>query len=305
MDKRTAVLCVFSATILFGFIGLFSRELYNIGFNPTQINFLRNSFATLALAVIMIFFFRSQFKIKKKDLWLFILVGFTKAMADGMFIRSQLTISLSMATVLQNLTPFFIMLLTYLLFKQKITANKIIALIIALFGCSLVIELWGSGNTLNVEGVLYGLCSALIGGVFFMCSEKCSEKEYGVFSVLFYGFLFSSVALIIFMPTELQSVIMRVVDNSASLLSILGLSVLCTVLPYLLIQKSYECLDAAVVSVICICEVLSSTVVGTIFFGESITLIMVFGMALLIVSVLILNGFIHFGFLKKKTSEDQ
>lgn len=65
--------------------------------------------------------------------------------------------SLSVAAVLLYTAPAIVMLLSYVLFHEKLTANKILSLVLTLVGCILVTGILGSKEHLSAAGIFVGL----------------------------------------------------------------------------------------------------------------------------------------------------
>lgn len=303
MEKKLAFLCAFAATILFGFIGIFNRDLNTSGLGSIQISFIRMFVTTLTIGVMMLLFSRSSFRLKKKDLWLFAMAGIVKVGADIFFLRTQITVALSLATVLQNMAPYFVLAISYFLFKEKISTNKIIAVVVGTIGCVLIIGIFDSAHTASLGGVLYGLGSAFCIALFYICGKTLADRGYGANTVTFYGFAIGTLAIVLF--ADIPTIVSTLSNDRPLILDALALGIVCTAIPYYLTQLSYSGLDAAVVSVIGMCEILFSALVGFIFFKEAVTVSIAIGMALVILSVIILDGSIDLRKIRKKRMIDR
>lgn len=298
MDKKLAFLCAFAATALFGFIGVFNRDLNASGMDSMQVSFLRVSITAVTVGILMLLFSRSAFRFHKRDLWLFVLAGITKVGADIFFLRSQVTVALSLATVLQNMAPYFVLAISFFMFKEKISSNKIIAVVVGTIGCVMIIGLFDSAQTASLRGILFGLGSALCIAVFYICGKTLADREYGADTVMFYGFAIGALSLLFF--ADIPSIATIMSHDNSLIWDALALGVFCTAAPYYLTQLSYDGLDAAVVSVIGLCEVLFSSLVGFFFFNENVTVSIAIGMVLVCLSVLILDGTLISHISKKK-----
>ena len=71
--RASPLLLVIIASILAGLLNMFSKDLLNIGFDPMQICACREGVTAIAFAVILLFYDRSAFKIRIRDLWIFIM----------------------------------------------------------------------------------------------------------------------------------------------------------------------------------------------------------------------------------------
>ena len=74
--KKLSPLLIITAASLWGTMGLFTRKLTELGYNPLQLMLARASMTAFCLIVYFLIFDREKLKIKLKDLWLFKNPGF-------------------------------------------------------------------------------------------------------------------------------------------------------------------------------------------------------------------------------------
>ena len=158
--KNSAALSIAGAGTLWGLIGLFVNILAAKGFAPLQIATLRVTTALLLTALIIWRTDIRQFFIRPKDWWMFFgngvigLVFFNwcyfNAIAGG---------SLAIAALLLYTAPVFVMLMSVLLFHEKLTKEKIVALIITFIGCGCITGAFAGNLSVSRETFLYGLAS--------------------------------------------------------------------------------------------------------------------------------------------------
>uniref|UniRef100_UPI0037DC22F7 EamA family transporter n=1 Tax=Candidatus Methanarcanum hacksteinii TaxID=2911857 RepID=UPI0037DC22F7 len=136
-DKRAALFVALSAAS-FGFLGVPVRFLHDNGFAPLDITAVRLFVTTIALVIVALVVDRGLFKVRKRDLLFFILFGFFKLMSDVTLFRAQLTIDLSLSTLLQMTAPYYVLVISLFLFRERITLMKILAMLVAFIGCIFV-----------------------------------------------------------------------------------------------------------------------------------------------------------------------
>ena len=89
---------------------------------------------------------RKKLKIDKKDLKWFFGTGLGSLFVNNLcYAETVQRASLSVAVVLLYTAPFFVMILSAVFFKEKLTVQKITALILSFAGCILVVGL-SDGN---------------------------------------------------------------------------------------------------------------------------------------------------------------
>ena len=155
MQKYTA--SVITAGCLWGLMGLFTRTLATYGVDSTGAIVLRCGIAALLFAVTLLVRDSKQFRIRLKEIWCFIGTGICSLLFFTYCYFQAITImDLSTAAVLLYTAPSIVMILSLILFHERITVQKLIALVLAFAGCCLV-SLVGGEHKHSSVGILYGL----------------------------------------------------------------------------------------------------------------------------------------------------
>ena len=121
--------CVLLAASLWGAAGIFVRNIEKSNISEMGIVLFRAFFSSLIIGVIMLIKDKSLFKIKLKDIWCFIGTGFISLFTFNLcyFTAIEMT-SIAIAVVLLYTSPAFVILLSRILFKEKITKIKVMNL---------------------------------------------------------------------------------------------------------------------------------------------------------------------------------
>lgn len=186
-------LAVILSTVFWGCISLFSRTMNVSGFTAVQTVAVRAVITTALLGVFMLIKNRAAFRIRLKDGWLFVGSGICSFLFFNVCYMSSIAEnSVSVACVLMYTSPFWILLLSVPIFKEKVTAKHIAALLIALCGCVLLC----TAGTLKLTGIglVYGLLSG-IGYALYSIFGKLAAQQYSTLTITFYTFLFAAVAV--------------------------------------------------------------------------------------------------------------
>ena len=155
MRKYTA--SVIAAGCLWGLMGLFTRTLAACGVDATGAIVLRCGIAALLFGATILVRDPKQFRIRLRDFWCFFGTGICSLLFFTYCYFQAITImDLSTAGVLLYTAPSIVMVLSLLLFHERITAQKLVALVLAFAGCCLV-SLVGGEHKLSAAGILYGL----------------------------------------------------------------------------------------------------------------------------------------------------
>lgn len=275
--------------ILWGSIGLFIRP-FSADLSSMQIVTARASLTTLIMLIFLLIFKRNLLKIKLRDIWCFIGTGLCSIVFfNYCYFRCMNITSLSVAAILLYTAPAIVMLISAVVFKEKITVQKISALLLAMLGCALVSGITGTNTSISAEGILTGLGAGLGYALYSIFSRAALNKGYNSLTITFYTFLVATVALI---PVTDWSIMTSVIFKSGKDFGIYILFALTsTVIPYILYTYGLKKLTPAKASIIASIEPISATIIGFIFFNErpSLTAFLAIGCILFSIILLAIN----------------
>ena len=285
-DKRAALFVALSAAS-FGFLGVPVRFLHDNGFAPLDITAVRLFVTTIALVIVALVVDRGLFKVRKRDLLFFILFGFFKLMSDVTLFRAQVTIDLSLSTLLQMTAPYYVLVISLFLFRERITLMKILAMLVAFIGCILVTGvITGGMHSLDFVGVASALISGLFFGLYTIGCKLGSDKGYKPVTTMMYTFLFASLMTIPFAND------VKVVESFVDvhlILGVLSLGILMTLIPFFVSTWGVQKLEASKVSLISVMEVITACIVGYFLFDEEMTVLNIIGMSMVVASIVIMD----------------
>jgi drug/metabolite transporter (DMT)-like permease len=198
-----------------------------------------------------------------------------------MYFTTQQMVSLSTASVLLYTAPCFVMIMSMILFKERLTRNKVLALVLAFIGCIFTTGL-GFGDA-NI-GILFGILAGF-GYALYSIFAKFALKKYGLLTILFYTFLIATLCLIPFCDVPYMIELSADIDV---LLNILGLGILSTVLPYYFYTVGLKGMDAGKASIIAFVEPMVATILSLII-GDPFGWTNVVGIVLILGSIVLLS----------------
>lgn len=272
------------AGVLWGLISIFLRTLSAAGLTSLQVMLLR---ALLSGVMIFIFLFikdRSLLKIKLRDIWMFIGTGVISLTFFSLcYFKTILEIGTSIAVILLYTSPIFILIISAILFKEKITKRKVVALVLTFTGCIFVSGIAGGGQ-ISAKGFFIGLCAGF-GYALYSIFSRYALKKYDSLTVTFYTFIFSGVSLIPFVQIQDLPQLM----TSKVWLFTAGIALFCTFLPYIFYTYGLSGLETGKAAILVTVEPLVGTLVGFFIWGEPVSVIKVVGIIMIFVSVIILG----------------
>lgn len=276
------------AACFWGSMGIFVRKLTAYGFTSIQIVAIRVTLAALIFSLILFIKDRKGFKISPKDIPLFLGLGLGSILFFTVCYFAAITIMpLSTAAILLYTSPFWIMLMSVLFFREKMNAVKIIALIMAFGGCVLVSGISGEGIT--IVGLLLGLGSGIGYGLYSILGT-IALKRYSPYTVTTYTFIIAAIgSWFICRPKDMFTKFASA-PNIAWLIFFCFLTALITaVIPFLFYTLGLHMVEASKAGILATVEPMVATIIGIVFFSEQLTIFSGLGILLILVAVIILN----------------
>lgn len=289
LTKREIIASIFIviAGCCWGMIGFFSRSLSDVNLNSIQISMLRALVSSVSLLLMILVTNRNKLRVRIKDIWLFIGSGVLSiAFFNICYFVSIRENTLSLAAILLYTAPSFVVIMSNIVFKEKITRQKLFALIISFAGSFFAVGVFSERIQTTTFGLAVGLGSG-IGYALYSIFSRIALKKYNWLTVITYTFLFATMALLPFSkPMEVYKVISH---TPTVVVSILALGWFSTLLPFLLYTKGLEHLEVGNAALLTFVEPVVATLVGVIAFHEKITVFSIGGVLLIILSLIILN----------------
>ena len=195
--------------------------------------------------------------------------------------------SMAVAAVLLYTSPAFVILLSALCFHEKITLQKLGALVVTFAGCVLVTGLFPLGQQSVAPGViLWGLCAGFTYALY-PIFNKLALRDYGVNTLTFYTCLFMGLSALPF--SGLVPHLDRLAAPKA-LVGAVGISVFCCIAPNLLYNRGLRHTETGRAAILSTAEPMVAALLGVRVYHESGTLYKLAGIAAILAAVLLMNA---------------
>ncbi|MBQ7950569.1 MAG: EamA family transporter [Clostridia bacterium] len=279
-------LLILAGGVLWGIIGLFVRYLTPLGFTAMQLVALRSYITVVGLVLILLFTQPQKLKIRFKDFPLFLGTGLLSfVFFNTCYFKTMEYASLSVAAILLYTAPFFVMGMSAIFFREKVTKHKLFALMFAFLGCVLVSGAADRSVQLSPIGLLWGL-GAGFGYALYSVFAKFALKKYDTLTVITYTFIVASVgATFLCQPTEMIHTLSQA-PKSVWVLVLYGITTGAGA--YYCYTKGLENTPPAKASVLATVEPVVAAVCGFLL-GETITVSGGAGILMVLCSVLYLQ----------------
>ena len=287
MKKYLPHIYILIAGISWGMLGLFSRNLALYGFAPRDIVLVRNFGSLVVLTVLFLIMDRNIFRIKLKHFPYFIGTGLVSVVLFTLFYFScQQHCSLAVSAILLYTSPVFVMIMSAMIWKDKVTKQKVLALVITFAGCVAVSGIASGDITITAAGLLTGLGSGFFYALYsiFGCFALAHYKPY---TVTYYTFVCAGIAsLFVASPAK---VVGTMAEFPVVWLFALGIVLVGTVLPFVMYTKGLAEIESGKAAILASVEPVSAALVGVIAFGEPMTMSVAMGLLCILAAVYILR----------------
>lgn len=286
-SESKGIISIITAGVFWGSMGLFVRSLSQYGLSSSQIASLRIIVAAIIFSLILLIKDRKGFRIKLKDIPLFLGLGLCSILFFTVcYFKAISLMSMSAAAILLYTSPLWVMLMSVIVFKEKITVRKIIALLFAFGGCILV-----SGfGSITPFGLLVGLCSGIGYGLYSILGTFALRK-YSVFTVTAYTFIVAGIgSFFVSRPKQMFNIILS--DNKTLLIIIMLILLtgfVTAVVPFLLYTYGLQSVKVSDAAVIVTIEPVVASALGVIVYKEAMTLMSLCGIICVLSAIVILN----------------
>lgn len=268
------------AAASYGMNPLFALPLYKAGMNPDSVLFFRYLFA-IPLLGIMIKARGRTFKIQRKETFPLIIMGLLVALSSLTLFLSYNYMAAGIASTLLFVYPIMVALIMAMVFKEKLTLQTIVCMLLALGGIGLLYES-EDGSTLSLIGTLLVFASSLSYAIYIVGINQTSLKNVATLKVTFYVLLFG---LSLFVARLLYSGVLNTPDQWYLWGNLLALAVFPTAISFLCTTGAIQYIGSTPTAILGALEPVTAIFFGITVFGEGLTVRESVGLVMIIVAV--------------------
>ena len=287
---------VLAATTLWGINGSFAKAALSSGLSSLRLTEVRSTGAALILVAALAIVRPRSLRITRGELPFLLLFGVVGlAFVQLLYFIAIHRLEIGVALLIQYVAPVLIALYARLVFKEPVRRRVWAALILALAGLSLVVDLW-SGVALNGLGVVAALASAVTFALYILLAENAVKRRDPV-SLLALGFTFAAIFWAIVQPwwsfpteylNDRVSLDGALFDATLPVwVLLLGVVLVGTIVPFLLLLVALRHLSATRAGVTAMFEPVAGALVAYALLGESLTATQLIGGAIVLAGILL------------------
>ncbi len=279
MQKFKGMLFIVISAIAFGAIPIFARAAYRAGSDPISVLFFRFSIASIVM-IPWVIARKIPFPRGKFLLGLMLMGGIGYVGQSFCYFTALTMASAGLVAVLLYLYPAIVTILSALLFKERMTGLKILALILALVGTVLTIGLSGGGQLL---GIVLAMTAPFIYSAYILAGSKIT-KEAGVLSSSTVVMISAGLVFGIFMTVKG----LNVPQTLAGWGGVFAIALVSTVIAIITFFAGLERVGPTNASMLSTFEPVTTVVLATIFLGEEVSPMRIIGGILILFAVILL-----------------
>ena len=271
------------AAATYGMNPLFALPLYEAGMNPESVLFFRYLLAIPVLGA-MIKLRGRDFKLKRKEVFPLIIMGLLMALSSLTLFQSYNYMAAGIASTLLFVYPIMVALIMAFLFKEKLTLQTILCIILALGGIALLYK-GEDGSTLSLLGVLLVIVSALSYAIYIVAANRPLLREIATLKLTFYVLVFGFSLFLVRVDFGAN---LHVVDTWYLWGNLLALAVFPTAISFLCTTQAIQYIGSTPTAILGALEPLTAVFFGVTVFGESLTVRVGCGIMMIVFAVTII-----------------
>lgn len=252
--------------------------------SPVNLALIRWFIASALFLLLVPFIGKWKTRFERKDVPRMLVIAFSNVAGYHISLYyAENTVSAGVASILISFGPVFIVVLSAILLKEKASRNVLLALSLAIVG---TIILSAGSISLSNLSTFYGPLEVIISAAFYALFSVLSKpmvQKYGAPPITIWSGVVGTAMMLPLLSTSFISQIESL--SSYGWISVLYLSAISTVLGYLIFFTLISRGAVSRLSIQLFLAPVASVVGGALLLGESVTIFMVIGGALMLVGV--------------------
>lgn len=282
-SKLKGYLCGIGAAVCYGTNPLGALYLYEDGINANSVLFYRFALAVVMLGMLMAAR-RKSLKVSRRELSLLCALGVVFSTSSITLYFSFCFMDAGIASTLLFVYPVMVAVIMALLFKERLPAVSVFAIMLAISGIAMLYHGDG-GATLSTRGVMLVMFSSLSYAVYIVVVNKSPLRMSSMkltFYVLFFGML------TVLTNSFITGLHIQMLTTPRMWSCAFMLALLPTVFSLVLMTISVHETGSTPTAVMGALEPLTAVVIGVAVFGEQLTPRLAAGIVLILTAVIMI-----------------
>ncbi len=282
-ENFTSKMSLAGAMVVFGTIGLFVR---NIAMPSSVIAFIRGAVGTAFLVIFCLLTGKKfSFNKVKEKILLLCLSGAAIGINWIFLFEAYRYTTVATATLCYYMAPIFVIVMSSVIYKEKLTVKKICCTLAALVGMVFVsgITETGIGNVAEMKGVILGVLAAVFySSVVLMNKSLGSVPAYDKTIVQLFG------AAAVILPYCIATVkVSEIAFDKKSVLMLLIVSIVHTGIAYTAYFGSMKNLQSQTIAIMSYIDPIVAIVLSAVVLKEKMSVLSIIGAAMILSATLL------------------
>lgn len=279
------LILVILSTLGYSLLATLSNGAYAYGLNVSTLLFLRFLVSSILLWGI-VFIYKIPYKTSLYHFTYLLIVGTIGfGFASTFMFNAYLNISSSLATIIVFMHPAIIMIFESLYQKRAISSQKVTALVMTLLGLGIVV--WDGNLTINLKGILFSLLAAVSYSIYAIGLTESNTKK--MHSIAVYAYILSSCCLFNLVLILIGGNGIHLPSSNTGYVYVIALALFATILPSLCFNVGLRIIGPSSATIVSAIEPIFVAMLGFVFLSEPITINLVLGSIVIILSIVILQ----------------
>ena len=279
MKRITGILLIAISAASFGTLAIFGRYAYTDGMDTFTVLFPRFTISASIMTIILLLR-KEPFPHGRILLQLIGMGALGYVGQSFMYLTAINYASAGLVALLLYLYPFFVMILSAIIFREHITRLKVIALILALVGTALTVDPNGG----QLIGALMAVTAAAIYSVYIIVGTNVMKH---VSSVQSSTIIFASAGFVFGILTAIKGP--HLPTSNAGWFAMSGIVLIATIIPVVTFLAGLEMIGPTNAAMLSTLEPVVTVLLAAWLFQEKLNTISLLGGGLILVAVLLLT----------------
>jgi drug/metabolite transporter (DMT)-like permease len=279
MQRGRGFIFIIISAVSFGALAVFARIAYDAGADPITVLFLRFLIASTVMIAIM--WARRLPLPRGRTLLTLVLMGGVGYVGQSLAFFTALTMaSAGLVALLLYLYPALVTVLSAIFLGERLTAVKLVALVLAMVGTALTIGPTGSGQPL---GIALAVSASVIYAIYILVGTRATAQTGAIVSSTV---IMTAAAVVYATITAIQGPHFPI--TPAGWAAVLGIALISTVLAIVTFFAGLERIGPTNVATLSAFEPLVTVLLALLFLHETIVPLQILGGGLILTAVILL-----------------
>ncbi len=279
MQRLTGILLIALSAAAFGTLAIFGRYAYAAGMDTFTVLFLRFSLAAILMGILLVA--RRESLPRGKILAQLIGMGaFGYVGQSFLYLTAIQYASAGLVALLLYLYPFFVLILSAIVFHERITRIKVVALALALAGTALTVDPQGG----QAIGAVMAIAAAAIYSVYIIVGANVMRRVSPVQSSTV---IFASAGAVFGTMMAFEGA--HLPTTNSGWFTVAGIVFIATAIPVVAFLAGLERVGPTNAAMLSTLEPVVTVILGASLFGEQLSPTGLAGGGLILLAVLLLT----------------